>query len=733
MEGKNLKQNNLMAEEVVDINIIQVMRYLYTNRIILAIFTLAVPAITLLYLFFLQKPIYQSELVLGINLASKSGGISDKQFSYWFEEQEMLNKIHLVQQFFESNRFRRLLFDEIVEQSHLTDRFSEATKHKKLLRGYLTFEGRDPKSAYESLVGGLKVVPDRERYSMTVNATSFDPLIAVALVDLASMTLVEKNYQDILNRMDSLIDFLKEQTQVTEQRLEVLERELVQLQRQHQIVSTDSVARRTNEMAMRQRDQRTELQKQLTTKRGFLKVLRQELKRLRYLSVGDKKPSYAYVDQLQRRLRLLRYRSELGGKDVTTKERRQLEEKLKEYWQSIASGKIVPDLNVEEQIKRLEKSIVEFDDEVEQLSSELKAQNHAIRKSTDQLLDLPPALQKIAKLQRNIDLQANLYGSLKTKLQEALITQAGRTNDLVILAESEIPESQSGHRYMSVLILASLVGFSLGALVLFLMFILVPLVRDSEDLEKVGLEVIGSFPWYRENPSRLLQLATRPPLVIKSAPNSVESNAIRYTRFRLEKVLNLNSKDRQEGTVLTVSSVNPNEGKSYTTSNLAYALALADFKVLMIDLDLAQPHLQSYYPEAQGSENNAIINEDQRVNFQLKTVIKGLDLIDTPIIQENVCDFLESELFRRFLGNLKEEYDVVILDTPPMEGHLEPLLAAQYSDALLMVVNQRRTLMEDLSRITKEVHQNLDIPTLAVLNFVFEDIKTIRRRHQNAG
>jgi Mrp family chromosome partitioning ATPase len=278
-------------------------------------------------------------------------------------------------------------------------------------------------------------------------------------------------------------------------------------------------------------------------------------------------------------------------------------------------------------------------------------------------------------------------------------------------------------------LLATLLGFVVGGVVLVLRFVLVPLIHDPSELEGIGFKVIGQLPWYKQNQSGLIAAGKALPLVLRDEPNSLEANAIRYARFQLEKVLNLEKTRREPGLakVVSVLSANPHEGKSFTTANMAYALSLSGFRVLAMDLDFMQPNLFTYFGDQAELDEHAIINEDSRVQFQLWKVTPKLDVIDAPRIKENVCDFLESDLFLRFLNVLREDYDIILFDTPPVEGHLEPILATQYADAGLIVVNQRATMIDDLNQAKLMLREGANGPLVAMLNFVYDDIKIVRK------
>jgi len=108
----------------------------------------------------------------------------------------------------------------------------------------------------------------------------------------------------------------------------------------------------------------------------------------------------------------------------------------------------------------------------------------------------------------------------------------------------------------------------------------------------------------------------------------------------------------------------------------------------------------------------------------------NLDVMMSKEGDEVYSDVLQSTSFRELINELREDYDLIILDNPPMNGHMSSLLVSQYSDSTVMIVNQRTTLSQDVYKHYKNIAENVDYPILSILNFVYDDI-TQSRRKQN--
>ena len=193
-------------------------------------------------------------------------------------------------------------------------------------------------------------------------------------------------------------------------------------------------------------------------------------------------------------------------------------------------------------------------------------------------------------------------------------------------------------------------------------------------------------------------------LVVNNYPKSSITEAIKTIKTNLTfSTLNNNLK-----TILVTSST-IGEGKSFISANLAISFANSDKKVLLIDCDLRKGRQQQIFElvmeEEKGLSNLLIDNSWKKnlKNYLYPTEIKNLDILTTGTISPNPSVLLESPKLEKILEELKEKYDIIIFDTPPVTGFSDPLILSRLADIVLIVAKAKKITIEMLENTKKSL------------------------------
>lgn len=193
-------------------------------------------------------------------------------------------------------------------------------------------------------------------------------------------------------------------------------------------------------------------------------------------------------------------------------------------------------------------------------------------------------------------------------------------------------------------------------------------------------------------------------LLINKNPKSRFAEAIKTIRTNLAF-----SNIDKENKLILVTSCEPSDGKSFISSNLAVAYSQENKKVLVIDCDLRKGRQHQIFnlPNSlKGGYSNLILNykEDKKFDFSnyiLETSIKNVDLIPAGPIPPNPVELLGSQNNSKLLKELSDKYDVIILDCPPVIGMSDTSIMTKNSDVNLLVVSNKKTKVELISRAKK--------------------------------
>jgi capsular exopolysaccharide synthesis family protein len=167
-------------------------------------------------------------------------------------------------------------------------------------------------------------------------------------------------------------------------------------------------------------------------------------------------------------------------------------------------------------------------------------------------------------------------------------------------------------------------------------------------------------------------------------------------------------------TMLVTSSA-PEEGKSTTTSNLAITMAESGNRVLLIDADLRKSvvHKMFQLPNLKGLTN--VLAEDLDYREVLRTTkVQGLDILTGGPKPPNPSELLGSEKMRTFLESLKKDYDIIILDTPPVLPVTDAAILASQVDGVVIVSSYGHTTFDGLDRAKVQL-ENVDAKILGVI------------------
>ena len=191
-------------------------------------------------------------------------------------------------------------------------------------------------------------------------------------------------------------------------------------------------------------------------------------------------------------------------------------------------------------------------------------------------------------------------------------------------------------------------------------------------------------------------------LVINVNPKSIFSEAIKTIRTNLA----FSMIDKEVKTIL-LTSPQAGDGKSFITANLAVAYAQEDKKVLVVDCDLRKGRQHEIFEVmnvTSGGYSNLILNykDDIKLNkYIVSTSNKNIDLFPTGPTPPNPVELLASENNKKLIAKLREKYDIILLDCPPVLGLSDTMIMTKYSDANLIVVSSRKTKVENLDKAKK--------------------------------
>ncbi len=205
-------------------------------------------------------------------------------------------------------------------------------------------------------------------------------------------------------------------------------------------------------------------------------------------------------------------------------------------------------------------------------------------------------------------------------------------------------------------------------------------------------------------------------------PKSVISESIKILRTSLQ----FSNVDGNLKTLMVTSSV-PGEGKSFTVSNLAVAFAALDKKVLVVDCDMRRgtQHKQFRVSNSLGLSDLLIDTDVYYPKYIKNTDVENVDIITAGSVPPNPSELLSSKSFERFKEKIKESYDIIIFDVPPVTVVPDATIIATKVDKTIIITRIKVTPMNDLIK-TKNMLENVGANIAGV---VVNGVKTSTKKY----
>ena len=306
---------------------------------------------------------------------------------------------------------------------------------------------------------------------------------------------------------------------------------------------------------------------------------------------------------------------------------------------------------------------------------------------------------------READADKKLYEELVTKIKEAGIN-AGFQNSAIRIADLARPAfTQVFPNIPMNVVLAILFSAILAIAAAILMDLLNSAVRDPDQVTRLmKTDVVGVLPLAKELRSFSgsgQALSTRQPMLADNNAGAERMTGYNEAIRTLRNSIFLTDFDRRVRSLM-LTSASPSEGKSTISAHLAVANAQRGLKTLIIDADLRRPSIHRHFsiPNTRGLSN--FLNKE----VDWKSVVVGsletphLDIITAGPSSRRAADLVGSEL-TELLEAASAEYDLVILDTPPLLGFSEPMQMATSVDGVLVVALAGETNRKALGTAVK--------------------------------
>ena len=324
---------------------------------------------------------------------------------------------------------------------------------------------------------------------------------------------------------------------------------------------------------------------------------------------------------------------------------------------------------------------------------------------TERLNSLPKKEQGLLKMNRDYKVTAINYEYLKQKQYDAGTAIAATVSDVKVLDDAkDIGQGPISPKPVLNYSVAAILSLLFPLLYIILKEVLSNKIVTVEEIEKVyKIPVLGVIGRAKIDSY----------LAVFEKPKSTLAESFRALRSNIQFLFKKGSKCK---TIIVTSSVS-GEGKTLCSVNIASVFAMSDKKAVLIGMDLRKPKLH---------EDIHITNEIGLVNYLIgqkeiseviqKTQVPNLDVITAGPIPPNPSELLISDQTSRLMEQLKEKYDYIIIDTPPVGLVADAIELFKYSDAIIYVIRQNYT-QRGMPKMIDDKYKNGEVKNISyVLN-----------------
>ncbi|MBD2579801.1 polysaccharide biosynthesis tyrosine autokinase [Oscillatoria sp. FACHB-1406] len=604
-----------------------------------------------------------------------------------------------------------------------------------------------PEMDYGMLVGNLKLERFEGTKLIEVTYTDTNPQRIKFVLDRLAAGFIEysKREQKTSNRKG--LDFVEEQLPVLKQRVDGLQARVQGFRQQHNLMDPKAQGEKVSDRLLSLRGDRQNTQAELSQAESLSQTIQGQLglplDQAMTVSALSEAPRYqTLLNQLQdietkMAIERARFTPESPVMRALTKRRNNLLPLLNEEAVAVvgrATNARAESMSASPNPVRLQltQKLIEVTNQKQVLAVRDNALAQAEQQTARQVQEMAQLTRQYTDLERQLQIATESLNRFLSVQEDLQIESAQHTMSWELISAPPLPTAPISPNVTRGLLVASMAGILAGLSAALLAEKLDVRLHSLDEIkESLGLPVLGLIPQRRESRDRPFLARGRKSA---SAEGSGEKSPVFFPavpRYRaspfleafrsLHANLSFISPDRPLQ-VLTISSSMPLEGKSTTSYHLAQAAAAMGQKVLLVDADLRRPqiHVMTDLPNVWGLSHAISMEIDVNDLIQRSPIEDNLYILTAGQIPPDPTRLLSSQKMRNLIVKLREDYDFIIFDTPPLFALADAKFLTPHADGLVLVVRLGRTDRALLKQVLDGLRVSQSSPLGLIANGVNE-------------
>lgn len=314
-----------------------------------------------------------------------------------------------------------------------------------------------------------------------------------------------------------------------------------------------------------------------------------------------------------------------------------------------------------------------------------------------QVQKLPKTQREVLRMTRDVEVNQQIYIQLLNKVQELSIIKAGTVGNVRILDEAQSYAKPVKPKKPLIAVLATLLGCMLSVALVLVKAAFHRGVENPDEIEQIGLSVYASVPKSNLQLELANKLARKKrntdlTLLAESNPADLSIEALRGLRTSLHFAM-MEAKNN----VLMISGPAPGIGKSFVSTNFAAVAAKTGQKVLLIDADMRKGYLQQCFGLNWENGLSDLLSGKVTRDVAVRSAkVENLDIITRGQVPPNPSELLMHPRFKELVDWASENYDLVIIDTPPVLAVTDPSIVGAIAGTTLMVARFGQNTVKEI-------------------------------------
>ncbi|MDR3668319.1 MAG: polysaccharide biosynthesis tyrosine autokinase [Ignavibacteriaceae bacterium] len=670
------------------------------------IFIIIVSSLIISIIFALHyKDIYKS--TTSLKISKPKGGVLDASLS---PELQGLTDDRFIQteiEIMKSSNVRQnvaeVLLDTLKSKGKL-DSFLYSTNSSFLSRD------ETKKLSIDDVVRNLRsavIIEQRSGMNIVdISVESLSPDNAALIANIYANVYKRFNLELNRDQLTMVKDFLLTHVQEKQNELKESESTLSQFQAKNGVISLDDQSKTLISQLANSVAQRDGAKIELGATEKVLAQLTDELNQQnpKVAAYIENQASQSYVLGLQEEIAKLQIQKDLVSIHSSGKEYNQQITKQYDDQIDVLKKKLQEKTNIIKQalfasnpdaIKDLTIKILDAKVKEKGLTSQLNQLNEIVRKYESEFNKLPLTTINYAQLLRIRESSEKLFSLLEEKYQEALINEQSQPGNIFIFDQAVRSATPSKPNRSLIIFTGLILGIIAGFGYLFIKDYFDDRIKSPDELERRNINILAWIPVIE---SMGVNGNGGGEFIVAEKPDAMPSEAFKALRTRVQ----FSKVGKNVLKTILVTSAAPGEGKTVVSVNLAGAFAQDGKKTLLIDADLRKPRIHNMFNKLKSPGFTDYFFENAALNDIITpTQLENLSIVSTGTLPPNPSELLGSKRMIDFLREMREKYDIVILDSAPIIAVTDTEILSRLVDAAMIIVSTDST---QLNLVEKAVH-----------------------------